>query len=87
MAAAVAFELMFFQLAAERIAVNAEDLRGAGLIAAGAIHDALDEFLLELGDCFFEQNAPIHHLGNQGFQLIFQNRSSDCFAAGSANRA
>jgi hypothetical protein len=73
MAAAVAFELMLFQLAAERIAVNAQDLRGAGLIALGAIHYALNELLLEFRDGFSEQNAALHHLANQGFQLIFQN--------------
>jgi hypothetical protein len=40
-------ELVFVDLAAKRVAVNAENLRGAGLIAVGAVQDAFDETLLK----------------------------------------
>lgn len=71
---AVAFELVLFELAAERVAVNSEDVSGAGLISLGVVHHALDEFLLKFREGFIEQNAPIHHLADQGFELILHER-------------
>src|SRR6185437_1016034 len=47
MAATVTFELVLFELAAERIAVNSQSARGAALIAFHVIHHALNEAALE----------------------------------------
>jgi hypothetical protein len=68
-------QLVFVDLAAERVAVNAEDLRGAGLVAVGALQDALDETLLELAHGLIEQDAPVHHLCDKPFELIFHDRT------------
>jgi hypothetical protein len=57
-------ELVFVDLAAQRVAVNAENLRGTRLVAIGAVKNALDKTLFELSYGFFEQNAPIHHLND-----------------------
>lgn len=40
-------EFILGDLAAECVAVNAESLRGTGLVAIGAVQDALDEALFE----------------------------------------
>lgn len=71
---AVAFELVLFELAAERVAVNSEDVSGARLISLGAVHHALDEFLLKFREGFIKQNATVHHLADQGFELILHEK-------------
>ena len=55
--------------------MNAEDLGGAGLVAVGAVQNALDETLLEFSHCFFEQDTPIHHLSDKPVELIFHDRT------------
>lgn len=47
-------EFVFADLTAKRIAVNAQNLSGAGLIAIVAIQDALDKAFLEFPDCLIE---------------------------------
>ena len=78
--ATVTVELVFFELAAERVAMNSQSARGAALVAFHVIHDAFDETALEFGERFFKQDAAFHHLPNKGFQLILHNcilRSAD----------
>jgi hypothetical protein len=67
MAAAVTVELVLFELAAERIAVNSQSARGAALIAFRVIHHALDETTLEFPERFLEQDAMFHHLPDKDF--------------------
>jgi hypothetical protein len=73
MAATVAVELILFELAAKRIAVNSQSARGAALIAFHVIHHALDKTALEFPERFFEQDAAFHHLPDKDFQLILHN--------------
>jgi hypothetical protein len=68
-------QLVFADLAAEGVAVNPEDYRGAGLVAIGAIQDALDETLFKFPDGLIEQDSPIHHLNNEPLKLIFHDRT------------
>jgi hypothetical protein len=56
---------------AEGIAVDAEQLGGAALIAFGALKGALDEALLEFVKGFVQQNAVFDHLSHEGFDLVF----------------
>ena len=58
-------------LAAQRVAVDAENLSGAALISLGVLEHPFDEFLLEFRECLFEQNPAIHHHSDQRFQLLF----------------
>ncbi len=69
------FELVLTDLAAEGVAMDAEDPRGAGLVAVGAVEHPLDEFLLEFVDRFVKQNPAFHHLANQAFELLFHWRT------------
>jgi hypothetical protein len=64
-------EMVFGDLAAQRIAVNSQDFGRATLIATGVFQNAPDEFLLELRHGFFEQNAAIDHHSDQRIQLFF----------------
>lgn len=54
-------EIVFADLAAERVAMNSEYLRGAALVPICAFQGSLDELLLEFRDGFLEQNAPLDH--------------------------
>src|SRR5690348_4714980 len=58
-------------LAAERIAVDAQQTRGPRLISIGAVQHSLDEFFLKLVHRFFKQNASLDHLTHKRFELIF----------------
>ena len=69
------FELIKTDLAAERVAMDAQDARSARLVAVRAVQRTLDEFLLEFGDCFVKENAAIHHLADESFKLIFHLRT------------
>ena len=51
-------------LAAQRIAVNAQKPRGAGLISIGTIENPFNEFFLELVYRFLKQNASLDHLSH-----------------------
>jgi hypothetical protein len=66
-------ELVFFDFAAEGIAVDAQDASGAGLIACGMIHGALDEAPFEFGERLVEQNSAVNHLADERFQLILHD--------------
>jgi hypothetical protein len=87
MAAAVAVELILFELAAKRVAVNSQSARGAALIAFHMIHHALDETALEFAERFLEQDAAFHHLPDKDFQLIFHNCILRSAAPGAEQRA
>jgi hypothetical protein len=65
-------KLVEIYLAAESVPVDAEQARGARLVAAGPVQDALNELLFEFVDGLIELNATFHHLPDQGLQLIFQ---------------
>jgi hypothetical protein len=60
-------ELVLHDLAAERVAVYAEDMRRSRLIAVGAVQNALDETLLEFSNRFVEKDAAFHHLHDKPF--------------------
>jgi len=87
MAVAVTVELVLFELAAERIAVNSQGARGAALIAFHVIHHALDEATLEFPERFLEQDTAFHHLPDKDFQLIFHNTILRIAAPGAEVRA
>jgi hypothetical protein len=70
---AVGVELVLIDLAAERIAVNAKNSRGAGLVAVGAVQNALDETLFEFANGFVKQDPALDHLIDEPFQLIFHD--------------
>lgn len=70
-AVAVRIELVDIDLAAQSVAVNAQELSGAGLVAGGTVQDALDEAFFEFADGFVEQNSALHHLIDKPFQLVF----------------
>lgn len=53
--------------------MNAQQLRGFGLIACGALKHPLDEFLFELLNSLAEENPAVDHLGYETFQLILHN--------------
>src|SRR6266849_5181303 len=72
-AVAVRFELVLIDLAAQRIAVNSKNLGGTGLVAVGAVQDALDETLFEFAYCLVKQNPALDHLIDEPFQLIFHD--------------
>jgi len=60
-------QLVLHHFAAQRIAVNAQEFRGARLVSIGTIQHALDEAFFKLADRFVEQNSSLHHLGYQAF--------------------
>jgi hypothetical protein len=53
-APAAMIQLVLDHFSAEGVTVNAEEFRGSGLIAIGAVQNALDEALLELTDGLIE---------------------------------
>jgi hypothetical protein len=59
--------------AAQCIAVDAQEFCRARLIAVGAFQRALDEFLLEFDDSFFEQYPALDHLPHQRFELFLHD--------------
>jgi hypothetical protein len=71
--AAHAFKFVFAYFAAQRVAVDSQLFRASGLIPLAAFEHAADEFLLELADCFFEQDSSLDHHSDQRFQLIFHD--------------
>jgi len=70
---AVRIEFVLTNLAAQGIAMNAENFGCLGLVAVGAVQNTLDEALLELADGFVEQNPPLDHLIDEPFQLVFHD--------------
>jgi hypothetical protein len=62
----------FFHFAAQGIAVNAQGVRGARVIAVVAVERGLDELFLEFLDGFLEPDPAIDHLRNQSLELGFQ---------------
>lgn len=72
-AATDVIEFVGLDLAAEGVAMNAEEFGGAGLIAISALECALDEFFFEFGDGFLEKDAPFDHHPDERLQLIFHD--------------
>jgi hypothetical protein len=68
--AAVRVQLVFADFAAEGIAVNPQNLRGAAPVAFGVFEDVLDKALFEFPDGLLEQDAVLHHLADEPFQLV-----------------
>jgi len=75
-------ELVLIHFAAERVAMDAQDFRGARLISVEPLEHAPDEFLLKLGDGFFEQDSALDHRSDQRFELIFHDRTLRTIALG-----
>jgi hypothetical protein len=71
--AAHSFEFIFAYFAAQRVAVDSQLFRAAGLIAFAAFEYTADEFFLEFAHCFFEQYSSLDHHSDQRFQLIFHD--------------
>jgi len=69
----VAIELIFADLAAQRVAVNSEHFCRPALIPLRALQSALDKALFKFPDCFLEQNPSFYHLTDEPFQLIFHD--------------
>jgi len=63
-------QLVKVDLAAERIAVNSQQSRGARLVAVKTVQHALDKFLFKFVDRFIEMDSALHHQANQRFQLL-----------------
>ena len=61
-AGGLAVEAEFFEFAAQGVAMDAQHLGCAALVAVSAIHGGLEEFFLELLERLLEQNAAIDHL-------------------------
>jgi len=59
--------------AIKRIAMDAKNLGGLGLISTGFGESALNESLLEFAQSFVQINAAVDHFGDKGFQLLFHN--------------
>ena len=66
-------QLVLADLAIERIAMDAKNLSGLGLISTGLGESALNESLLEFAQSFVQINAAVDHFGDEGFQLLFHN--------------
>jgi hypothetical protein len=64
-------QMIFRDFAAQRIAVDTQDLGSAALVTPGMLQDSPDEFLLELRERFLEQNTALDHHSDQRFQLLF----------------
>ena len=60
-------ELIRGYFAAQRVAMNAKDLRGAGLVAIGAVENAFDEAFFKFPDGLIEEDAALDHLQYQTF--------------------
>jgi hypothetical protein len=52
--------------------VNSEQSCGARLVATRPVQDAFEELLFEFVDGFIKLDATLHHLADEGLQLIFQ---------------
>lgn len=68
-------ELVLADLAAQRVAVNTEDLCGTGLVAVCAVQNPLDEAFFKFFDSLIEQNPSFHHLCDKPLELIFHGRT------------
>jgi hypothetical protein len=69
----VGVQLVLFDFPAECVAVNAQELRGAGLVAVCAVQHALNEPFFELSYRLVEVDSPLYHLIDEPFQLIFHD--------------
>jgi hypothetical protein len=65
-------KLIFDEFAAERVAVDAEYVRGARAIAVNAVQNAFYEALLKLSNGLVKEDAMFYHLTHKPFQLILQ---------------
>jgi hypothetical protein len=57
-------EFVLRDFAAQRIAMNAEHVRGLRLIAVCPVQNPFDKALLEFSDSFVEQDATLYHLAD-----------------------
>jgi len=70
---AVRIQLVSVDLAAERIAMDAQNFGGARLISIASVQHALNETFFELANGLVEKNPALHHLYDEPFQLIFHD--------------
>jgi hypothetical protein len=63
-------QFVLADLAAQRVAMDAQNHRSARLVALCAFQNPLNEALLELAHGLIEQNAALYHLNDKPFQLI-----------------
>jgi hypothetical protein len=66
----MAVQFVFDQLAAQRVAVNSQDIRSPGLVTVNSIQNSLDKTLLKFSHGFVEEDASLDHLAHKPFQLI-----------------
>jgi len=69
-AGATIVQLVLDHLAAKGVAMDPKNFGGPGLVTVGAVQNTFDEAFFELSDCLVEQDAALHHLRYQAFQLI-----------------
>jgi len=67
----VVVEAQCFNLAAERVAMDAEHLGGFGLVTAAAFQDAAKESPLEFRQCLRVKNPFLDHLPHENLELPF----------------
>ena len=60
-------------LSIQGIPVNAKDCGGLGLVPTGLCERALNEFLFEFVQSFFQKDATVYHFGYKRFQFLFHN--------------
>jgi hypothetical protein len=63
-------KLVKINLAAQRVAMNAQQPGSARLIAVRPIQNPLDKFLFKFIHCFIEMDPTLDHQANQRFELI-----------------
>jgi hypothetical protein len=65
--AATMIEFVLGDFAAEGVAMDAQDFRGARLITVGALEDTFDEAFFEFADGLIEKDAALDHQRYQAF--------------------
>src|SRR5881296_1618373 len=70
-----AFELVFLDLLAERVAVDAQVLGRLREVAAVPLQHAGDEPLLELAARVHEEDPLVHHLRDQRLELLLHGNA------------
>ena len=69
-------EAVFGDLAAQGVAVHAQETGGSAHVAVGFREDVGDEALLELPVCVFVADAARHHVVNETLELLAQKGQS-----------
>jgi len=67
------FEFVLANFPAEGVAMDAQHLCGAALIALRALQGSFDEPFFKFSEGLIEEDSSFHHLADQPFQLIFHD--------------